>query len=108
MWVAFYNPASGDFDHHQREFTLVRNNSIPYASAGLIWKHFGMNLVPSESVFHSIDREIIQPIDANDTGVSIYEAKIIQPYTLDKVIADFNPSWFLLMRLCIICDFLKR
>ena len=88
-----YNPTSGGFDHHQREFTLVRNNGIPYASAGLIWKYFGMNLVHSESAFQSVDKEIIQPIDANDTGVSIYEAGIIQPYTLDDVIADFNPSW---------------
>ena len=36
-----YDPASGDFDHHQREFSEVRPNGIGYASFGLIWREFG-------------------------------------------------------------------
>jgi len=36
-----YDPSSGDYDHHQKEGAGKRKNGVPYASAGLIWKHFG-------------------------------------------------------------------
>ena len=46
-----YNPKTGDFDHHQKEFTNKRPNNIPYASAGLIWQHFGKTLTNSLESF---------------------------------------------------------
>ena len=36
-----YDIGGGKFDHHQREGNGVRDNGIPYASAGLIWKRYG-------------------------------------------------------------------
>jgi len=82
-----------NFDHHQNIFSLRRNN-IPYASAGLIWKHFGRKLIKSLIAFNHID-EILQTIDAADNGINILEVKKefkdVFPYTLSKFIDSFNP-----------------
>ncbi|MEN9626040.1 MAG: hypothetical protein RL557_368 [archaeon] len=88
-----YDPATNDYDHHQESFLLKRENGIPYASAGLIWKHFGRKLVNSQKAFEHIDKKIMQPIDALDNGMQIYEKKIAEPYTLQKIIDIFNPPW---------------
>lgn len=87
-----YNPENMDFDHHQKE-SPVRENEIPYAGSGLVWKHFGMNLVLSEKAFEYIDERIMQPIDASDNGMETYKSEIITPFTISKMIEDFNPSW---------------
>ncbi len=34
-----------NFDHHPSEFTLARENQIKFASAGLVWKKFGKNVL---------------------------------------------------------------
>lgn len=88
-----YNPRTGDFDHHQIEFKNRRPNKIPYASAGLVWKHFGMRLAGSEEAFNYIDRRLIQPIDANDSGVKVFKSANIEPYTIDKIVKVFYPNW---------------
>lgn len=45
---AVYDPARNLFDHHQREFqdTLNESYSIRLSSAGLIYKHFGREVLP--------------------------------------------------------------
>jgi len=88
-----YNPETGDFDHHQNEFNEKRKNGIPYASAGLVWRHFGNKLVNSKEAFDYIDERIIQALDAEDNGVKVYSQEIISPYTLGDVIGSFNPNW---------------
>ena len=87
-----YNPSKGHFDHHQETFRMKRNG-IPYASAGLIWKHFGYRLAKNKIVFEYIDKKLLQPIDALDNGIALYREPIVQPYTLQKIIDLFNPSW---------------
>ena len=87
-----YDPGNGNFDHHQKE-SGVRENGIPYAGAGLIWKHFGMNLVSSQAAFGYIDERIMQPIDASDNGVEIYQSEVVSPFTISSMIQDFNPGW---------------
>lgn len=34
----------GAFDHHMPDFNKVRENKIPYASAGLVWKRFAIQI----------------------------------------------------------------
>ncbi len=85
-----YNPLSGDFDHHQKSFNEKRKNGIPYSSVGLIWKNFGMKLVNSEKNWKIIDKKIIQPIDALDNGMEIFEVTKIQPYCLRDIVDCFN------------------
>ncbi len=86
-----YDPKTGDFDHHQPTFKEKRSNGIPYASAGLIWKHFGDKLTSPE-VKKDIDERIIQYIDAGDSGVDTFKSEI-PIYTIADFIASLNPSW---------------
>ena len=88
-----YNPLTGDFDHHQKEFKEKRNNGIPYASAGLIWKHYGNKITKSKKVLEYIDKKIIQGIDAGDNGIQTYSYKNVEPYTLYNLIISFNLDW---------------
>jgi len=88
-----YHPDSGKFDHHQKEFCEIRKNKIPYASAGLIWKHFGEKLTNSKKAFDYIDEKLMQPIDAIDCGVSITQKEIIPDYCIRQVILSFKPNW---------------
>ncbi|MGL4369840.1 MAG: MYG1 family protein, partial [Spirochaetota bacterium] len=67
--------ATGDFDHHMPKGCGSRKNGIPYAACGLIWKHFGTLLCPSETAWDHIDRQLIQAIDAVDSGYSFGEDK---------------------------------
>ncbi len=88
-----YNPETGDFDHHQKEFKEKRKNKIPYASAGLIWKHFGGKLIKSKNGFEHIDKILMQPIDSIDNGEQICLKKIIENYGIGQVISSFAPDW---------------
>ncbi len=71
------------FDHHSKDFTLCRDNGIKYATAGLMWKKFGidylkkvakneLNFTPSAKViqraFVRIDEDFMTMIDLNDNG----------------------------------------
>lgn len=73
----------GEFDHHQAD-KEVRENGIPYAAFGLLWRKFG-NLIVSEEKAQIFDEKFVQAIDLTDnTGES---------NELSTVIASFNPSW---------------
>ncbi len=61
------------FDHHQKGGAGIRENGIPYASFGLVWKRFGEQICNSKSVFNFIDSNLVQFIDAGDSGLG--EAK---------------------------------
>lgn len=64
-----YDPITNRFDHHQPGGAGNRENGIPYASVGLVWKKIGPELCePFPSLVEKIDRECIQFIDANDNG----------------------------------------
>lgn len=89
-----YNQATHRYDHHQPAGAGERN-SIPYASAGLIWKHYGLELVDNDQeVFNLIDRQIIQGIDAIDNGMDVWGSNDqgLSPFTLGMVLASFNPT----------------
>jgi uncharacterized UPF0160 family protein len=90
------DPASGDFDHHQRGGAGERPNGIRYASFGLVWKAFGARLCDGgQQVADRIDEVLVQGVDANDTGQTISQPAIdgVQPFTVSHVIAAFNPNW---------------
>lgn len=89
-----YDPSKHRYDHHQPEGAGVRFNSIPYASFGLIWKHFGTELCSAE-IAQEIDIKIASGIDALDNGISI--SKLVYPdvFPLDfgDLASSFKPSW---------------
>jgi len=90
-----YDPKHFKFDHHQKSFNQKRENGIIYATAGLVWKQFGMKIVKSKEVFEKIDKKVIQPIDAEDNGVELYKNnfKGVSPYTFGDYIHAINPTW---------------
>ena len=76
-----YDPSTCSFDHHQKSFNqkFDRNISdlINMSSCGLIWKHYGMNIlctfcddpVICDQLYTEVYEKLFLSIDANDTGV---------------------------------------
>jgi uncharacterized UPF0160 family protein len=89
------DPATGDFDHHQKGGAGERANGIRYASFGLVWRHVGARVAGGEDAAASIDERLVQGVDANDTGQTIMESLVgdIRPMTISGVIASLNPAW---------------
>lgn len=95
--VIVYDIGFGEFDHHQKGGNGARENGVPYASVGLIWKKFGRVLVADtcnpELVWNLIDRDLIQGVDATDNGAmpaADYPAQVMQ---FSQMISCFNPQW---------------
>jgi len=89
------DPESGDFDHHQRGGAGERPNGIRFAAFGLVWRHFGPQLVGGEETAAAMDERIVQGVDANDTGQTIVQPLFgdARPFSVSAVIAAFNPKW---------------
>ena len=92
--VIVYDIGGGPYDHHQRGGNGVRDNGIPYAAAGLVWRDFGMRVVcascnPLEA-WRRIDRSLVQGIDAADNGL-VYDNGETGQLTLPQIIKLMNP-----------------
>jgi uncharacterized UPF0160 family protein len=90
------DPATGDFDHHQRDFQAARENGVRYASFGLIWREFGARVSGEDrEVADAVDATLVQAVDANDTGQQLTQALIdgVRPMTVNGIIGGFNPHW---------------
>jgi uncharacterized UPF0160 family protein len=99
-----YDPKAGRFDHHQNEFHGKRENGIPYASAGLVWKEWGARLVDvvgaaltskakpewSGEIVSEIDTQLMQYADAIDNGVEISDTGL---FGLSGIVSQFNGTW---------------
>ena len=90
-----FDPDKKYFDHHQEGGAGVRENGIPYAAFGLVWKTYGEELCGSLEVAKIIDEDMVSPLDAADNGVAIatIEYDNIRPYGLDSVVNAFVSTW---------------
>ncbi len=89
-----YDPERLRFDHHQPGGAGVRENGIPYASFGLVWKHYGEILAGSIENAQLIDEKLVQGIDGHDNGVvQSVPDKGVYPYTIGEMLALFRPAW---------------
>lgn len=95
-----YDAEKNRFDHHQIEGAGSRFHSpegpeIPYASFGLVWKHFGEKLCGSGEIVLRLDTKIVQPIDAGDNGVEtsrrIY--RDLHEYSFYDIISAHLPTF---------------
>ena len=90
----------GEFDHHQAGFNKTRENGIKYASAGLVWKGFGKQLIEQflvqyfkeaycdiDYIFESFDSLYISLVDCEDNGISTVGHCF-------SFISSFLPLWF--------------
>ena len=90
-----YNFDTKRFDHHQIGGAGVRENGIPYASFGLVWKHFGEQVCGNKKVSTKIDEVLVQPVDAGDNGVELSDLRFkgVRPHTIVMYFESFNPTW---------------
>ncbi|MDP3661756.1 MAG: MYG1 family protein [bacterium] len=90
-----YDAARNRFDHHQPGGAGSRENTIPYAAFGLVWKTFGAAISGSAEIAARVDAKLVQPIDAADNGVSLgnYEGAPAFPYVIQNAVFAFEPTW---------------
>lgn len=97
-----YDPENKRFDHHQRGGAGARSvgnpttsgPSIPYASFGLVWKHYGDEICSTEEA-RGVEEKLVVPIDARDNGMIISTANElgIVDHRTSNAISDFNLTW---------------
>lgn len=89
-----YNANLNRFDHHQSGGAGKRNNGIEYASFGLVWQKFGLELSGSEKIVELIDKHLVAPVDAHDNGFNLVENKYdISPYFIQHFFNSMRPTW---------------
>jgi uncharacterized UPF0160 family protein len=97
-----YDPGRRRFDHHQKGGAGLRSNGIPYASFGLVWKEYGLEICDDGSIEYDprevasiVDKKLVQPTDANDNGVALDKPILedVQSYTIADAISSFVPTW---------------
>jgi uncharacterized UPF0160 family protein len=91
-----HNPKKLRFDHHQNDASLVRKNDIPYAAFGLVFRHFGPELIGMisdnknkkfiQECFDKVEKNLVLHIDAMDNGVLTYKQIIdeVDVLTIDN------------------------
>lgn len=117
---AIYDVSKNRYDHHQREFTTKFDYATPkkeactkLSSAGLIYKHYGEEIVKSVlskigfydtnqddllKIYYKVYDSFMHAIDAIDNGVQQYESKeqprYISGTDLSSRIGSLNPDWY--------------
>lgn len=98
-----YDNAKLRYDHHQREFTEVHEDtSVKLAACGLIWKHFGTCLITKyhpeldteqvQSLWQTVDETVCRPVDLQDNGQGTFkvDGAEAQALTVSMMVAAFN------------------
>ncbi len=89
-----YDPAAKRFDHHQRGKAGVRDNTVPYAAFGLVWKEYGLVLCEgNKDLASAIEEKVIMPIDARDNGITLVQDVKIYPLQIQEIVALFKTTW---------------
>lgn len=105
-----YIPDKGRFDHHQKGFqeTFSSKFQTKLSSAGLIYKHFGKEIVAKLSgyseetpyhdiIYQQVYKTFVEGLDGIDNGVSRYPDELKPRYTvntdLSSRVGRLNPSW---------------
>lgn len=78
-----YDIGRGKYDHHQQD-KEIRENGVPYAAFGLLWREFGTCFLTEEEAA-DFDEKFIQPLDESDNTGS--------DNTLSELMEKFNPGW---------------
>lgn len=78
-----YDIGLGEYDHHQED-AEIRENGIPYAAFGLLWRSFS-DYVLEKELADKLEESFIQPLDLSDnTGCKNEVAELV---------SLFNPTW---------------
>jgi uncharacterized UPF0160 family protein len=107
---ATYDPTKNRFDHHQRGFEEVFGHGFvtKLSSAGLVYKHFGREIVANvlgldlkdekvEKIYLKVYKAFIEAVDAVDNGVNMYDTDAPARYEnntgLSARVGKLNPPW---------------
>ena len=107
---ATYEPEKNRFDHHQRGFEEVFGHGFvtKLSSAGLVYKHFGREIVANvlgldekdekvEKVYLKMYKAFVEAVDAVDNGVNMYDTDAPAKYEnntgLSARVGKLNPPW---------------
>ncbi len=104
-----FDPEHLNFDHHQRGFERRRAQGIPYAAFGLVWEHFGEQVVahvlgeetPAElaRLTAEIEQRLVWAVDAADCGELVVMSHLkespeqsLSLCHVSRVVAMYNPE----------------
>ncbi|MEN9582660.1 MAG: hypothetical protein RL641_614 [Candidatus Parcubacteria bacterium] len=91
-----YDPSRNRFDHHQKGGAGIRDNGVPYAAFGLVWKHIGPTVCGQDAeLWQKIDSQLVSAIDANDNGFDISK-NLIEGVFSPSIALNFmieKPTW---------------
>ena len=89
-----YDSEKNRFDHHQKGGAGFRENGVPYAAFGLVWKKYGEQLCGSKQAAMLIDERLILPLDADDVAFPLGEfTGQFAPVIFQGYFYAFRPSW---------------
>ena len=104
-----YDPPRHRFDHHQKGFDEVFGHGFAtkLSSAGMIYKHFGKELIAQEMglevtdptvtvVWLAVYKQFMEAIDGIDNGINQYGdavAKYKSQTNLSARVSFLNPQW---------------
>ncbi|GAB4813079.1 hypothetical protein N2152v2_000125 [Parachlorella kessleri] len=105
-----YDPSANRFDHHQRGFEEVFGHgfSTKLSSAGLVYKHFGKEVVAAalglpvdhsdvQTVYLAVYKNFMEAMDAIDNGVNQWDSesgpKYVNNTHLSARVGRLNPDW---------------
>lgn len=96
-----FDPEKKRFDHHQKGFSEARPDGVTYASAGLIWREYGVEIVKKLGAAKAVDDEmalevvsyvdnaLIRGVDARDNG----QGEKGDSMSVSSVISSYNTLW---------------
>ncbi|OIW18908.1 hypothetical protein TanjilG_25351 [Lupinus angustifolius] len=105
-----YDPSRDRYDHHQKGFGEVFGHgfSTKLSSAGLVYKHFGKEIIANElrvneehpdvhHIFLAVYRSFMEAIDAIDNGINQYDTdqspKYVNNTHLSSRVGRLNLDW---------------
>ena len=104
-----YDPPRRRFDHHQKGFDEIFGHGFAtkLSSAGMIYKHFGKELIAQEMglevtdptvtvVWLAVYKQFMEAIDGIDNGINQYGdavAKYKSQTNLSARVSFLNPQW---------------
>nr|KYP76750.1 hypothetical protein KK1_021003 [Cajanus cajan] len=105
-----YGPAQDRYDHHQKGFAEVFGHgfSTKLSSAGLVYKHFGKEIIAKElkvdeehrdvhHIYLAVYKSFMEAIDAIDNGINQYDTdqppKYVNNTHLSSRVGRLNLDW---------------
>jgi uncharacterized UPF0160 family protein len=112
-----YDHETRRYDHHQVN-APVRENKIPYAGFGLVWKHYGEEICGSKEVADKIEEKLCVAVDASDSAINIWEPgkfdlrptewdDILQSWRAEPTL-DEDPDYQFMLAVDVAREYLKR